>query len=129
MYRFHRKTFPVVNEGHLQGCIDTQVLGQVPRGEWDLHTVGEMMRGDLGAIAISPDADALEALRKMQQSGFSRLLVTDGDRLVGIISLKDLLRFFSLKIELEGEEESSASAHGPLSRGEPIDSGVRAGRH
>jgi hypothetical protein len=38
----------------------------------------------------------------MQQSGVSRLLVTKGDRLEGTISLKDLLRFLHLKIELEG---------------------------
>ena len=28
-------------------------------------------------------------------------MVVDGDRLLGILSLKDLLRFFSLKMELE----------------------------
>jgi CBS domain-containing protein len=37
----------------------------------------------------------------MQHTGSSRLLVTDADRLVGILSLKDLLRFLNLKIELE----------------------------
>ena len=32
----------------------------------------------------------------------SRLLVTEGDKLVGIVSLKDLLRFLNQKMELEG---------------------------
>ena len=31
----------------------------------------------------------------------SRMMVTDGNRLVGIISLKDLLKFLELKVELE----------------------------
>jgi len=30
----------------------------------------------------------------------SRLLVAEGDRLLGILTLKDLLAFFSLKVEL-----------------------------
>ena len=64
------------------------------------------MQHDLTALTISPDADALDALGKMQRSGVSCLLVTLGDRLVGIISLSDLLRFLNLKLELEGMGES-----------------------
>ena len=37
----------------------------------------------------------------MQTTGSSRLMVTDGDRLIGIIALKDLLGLLSLKIDLE----------------------------
>jgi Zn-dependent protease len=104
VYRFHRKTFPVASDGHLEGFINTQALAQIPRAEWEQHTVGEVMRRDLDAITIPSDADAFEALRRMQRIGSSRLLVTEGDRLVGIISLKDLLRFLSLKMELEGPD-------------------------
>jgi Zn-dependent protease len=106
VYRYHRKTFPVVVDGHLQGCIDTQSLNEFPRTDWDRHTVGEAMRSDLGEMSIRPNADAMEALATMQRSGFSRLLVTDGDRLVGIVSLKDLLRFLDLKLELDDAEPS-----------------------
>lgn len=107
VYRFHRKTFPVATDGHLEGVITTQMLNDIPRQEWDAHTVGEVMRRDLGGITIRPGADALQALSKMQRTGATRLLVTDRDQLVGIISLKDLLRFLHLKIELEdsGKDE------------------------
>jgi Zn-dependent protease/CBS domain-containing protein len=102
VYRFHRKVFPVASNGHLEGVISTKALAQYPRDEWSQHTVGEVMGHDLAAASIPPDADALQALSKMQRTGLSRLLVTDGDRLVGIVSLKDLLRFLDQKIELEG---------------------------
>jgi CBS domain-containing protein len=46
----------------------------------------------------------------MQRNGSSRLLVTEGDKLVGIITLTDLLEFLSLKNELEGFEESRLGA-------------------
>ncbi len=107
VYRYHRKTFPVVSDGHLEGCIETQALARMPRGEWDRHTVGEVMRRDLGTLTIAPDADALDALGKMQRGGVSRLLVTEGGRLVGMVSLKDLLSFLNLKLELEGPAEEA----------------------
>jgi Zn-dependent protease/CBS domain-containing protein len=101
VYRYHRKAFPVASNGHLEGFISTQALGQYPRDDWEKHTVGEVMRHDLEKVSIPPNADALQAMSKMQQTGLSRLLVTDGDRLLGIISLKDLLRFLHLKVDLE----------------------------
>jgi len=102
VYRHDRKTYPVVSDGHLEGYIETRMLTRIPRAEWDRHTVGEVMQRDLTALTIPPHADALVALGKMQRSGVSCLLVTLGDRLVGIISLSDLLRFLNLKLELEG---------------------------
>jgi CBS domain-containing protein len=107
VYRYHRKTFPVVADGHLEGCIETQALTQIPRGEWDRHTVGAVMRRDLETLTIAPGADALDALGKMQRGGVSRLLVTEGGRLVGMVSLKDLLSFLNLKLELEGPAEEA----------------------
>jgi Zn-dependent protease/CBS domain-containing protein len=101
VYRYHRKAFPVAENSHLEGLISTQALSRVPREEWDRHTVGEIMRQDTSAITISPRADAMQALSKMQATGSSRLLVTEGDRLLGIVSLKDLLRFLNLKLQLE----------------------------
>jgi Zn-dependent protease/CBS domain-containing protein len=101
VYRFHRKTFPVASNGHLEGIISTRVLDQLPREEWEHHTVGELMRNELQEVSIPPDADTLQALEKMQRTGSSRLLVTEGDQLVGIVSLKDLLRFLRLKLDAE----------------------------
>jgi Zn-dependent protease/CBS domain-containing protein len=105
VYRFHRRSFPVASNHHLEGFVTTRELARLPREEWDRHTVGELMRHDLGAVSIGPDADALEALQKLQRSGGNRLLVTDGDELLGIVTLRDLLRFLHLKIGLEGPEE------------------------
>lgn len=107
VYRYHRKMFPVATGGRLEGVIGTQALARYPRDEWANHTVGEAMRQDVNTLSISPDADALRALGKMRQVGSGRLLVTDRDRLVGIISLKDLLRFLDLKLQLEGGDNEA----------------------
>jgi CBS domain-containing protein len=121
VYRYHRKVFPVASNGHLDGFISTQALSRLPREEWSRHTVGELMRHDLRTISIPPTADALTALSKMQRTGSSRLLVTDGERLLGIVSLKDLLRFLNLKIEL-GDMDRDDSGPTP---GSPHEAGQR----
>jgi Zn-dependent protease len=100
VYRYHHKMFPVVSDGRLEGIITTGMLARYPREEWEFHTVGEAMRHDLRGITLPPDVDALRALEQMQRTDLSRLLVTEDDHLLGIISLKDLLRFLQLKLEL-----------------------------
>src|SRR5262249_32809507 len=107
VYRHHHKSFPVTVEGRLAGVIHTGALARFPRAEWHLHTVGEVMRRDVDALSLPPDANALQALDRMRRTGSSRLLVTEGDRLVGVISLKDLAHFLRLKSELEGFEDET----------------------
>ena len=101
VYRHHRKAFPVSSNGHIAGLISTESLSRFPREEWGQHTVAEVMDADIDGLRVSPNTDALDALEQMQRRGVSRLLVTEGDRLVGILSVKDLLRFIRLKLELE----------------------------
>ena len=102
-YTYHYKMFPVVSEGKLVGCISTQQVKNIPREDWESHTVAEFSNSCDAGNSIPPDTDALKALEIMNRTNSSRLLVTEGDKLVGILSLKDLLQFFSLKVELESQ--------------------------
>ena len=93
-------------------------MSQIPRAEWGGHTVTDVMRHDLPALSISPDADALDAMSKMQQNGVSCLLVTKAGQLIGMIGLSDVLRFLSLKLELDRGDDNSAES-GEAHRGLP----------
>lgn len=101
IYSHHYKMFPVMDDGKLLGYVTTKQVQEIPREEWDRHTVGEIYLPQSAENTISPDADAAQALSKMKNIGTSRLLVTEGDHLRGILSLKDLMDFLSLKGELE----------------------------
>ncbi|HEV8579984.1 MAG TPA: site-2 protease family protein [Thermoanaerobaculia bacterium] len=102
IYRYHFKMFPVVDDsGRLVGCVTTRQVRELPRDEWERQTVGALAERCGAENTVRSDTDAMEALSRMNRSGASRLMVVDGDRLLGILSLKDLLRFFSLKMELE----------------------------
>lgn len=101
IYRHHYKMFPVIDSGNLIGCVTTSAVKDVPKEEWSEKTVGEITINCSPANTIGPDEDAIRALSKMNQSGISRLMVEEDGRLVGIITLKDLLQFMALKVELD----------------------------
>ena len=52
--------------------------------------IGEVAKSEI--VAVGPDTDAEEVSRRMQEAQVRRILVTEGDRLVGIISTADLAR-------------------------------------
>jgi len=102
VYRHHFKFYPVVDEaGRLVGCVTTRRIKELPREEWQSQTVGAIADRCDAENTVPAGADAMHALSRMSRTGASRLLVVDGDRLLGILSLKDLLKFFALKMELE----------------------------
>ncbi|MDQ5873034.1 MAG: CBS domain-containing protein [Acidobacteriota bacterium] len=52
--------------------------------------VSDVMTTDL--VSVGPDADIREVSRKMQDAQVRRVLVTDGGKLLGVISTADLAR-------------------------------------
>ncbi|HZF07396.1 MAG TPA: site-2 protease family protein [Thermoanaerobaculia bacterium] len=102
IYRHHFKMFPVVDDaGRLWGCVTTRQVKELPREEWDRQTVGALAARSSPENTVTAETDAMRALSRMNRNGASRLMVVDGDRLLGILTLKDLMRFFALKMELE----------------------------
>ncbi len=104
VFRYHYKMFPVVSNGALSGVVTVDQLKQVPREEWDRRTVNEIAETCTEGNTIEPKADATKALEKMSRTGLSRLMVVDRGKLVGILALRDLLKFLSLKMDLEPAE-------------------------
>jgi len=102
IYRYQFKLFPVVDKGNqLLGCVTIKMIKEIPRKEWSRKTVGEIVVGCSPENTIDSQADAMEALSLMNRTGSSRIMVTEENRLVGILSLKDMLSFLDLKVELE----------------------------
>jgi Zn-dependent protease len=95
------KLVPVVAGDTVIGVVDVRAAKAVPRQEWETRRIADIM------TALSPDstirlgADAGAALAQMQRTGQARLLVMDGARLAGILSLSDMLRMISLRLDLD----------------------------
>ncbi len=101
IYRTHHKLYPVVDDGRLQGCVTLDRVKEIPREKWDWTRVGELASGCSEENTVGPEVDAMEALTRMRRHGVSRLMVVDNGKLVGILSLKDLVGFLSMKVELD----------------------------
>jgi CBS-domain-containing membrane protein len=101
MYPHHHKLFPVTTGGRLLGCVSTEQVKAVPRSQWAGRTVGELTVPCSPQNTVAPSADAFAVLTAMSRTGRSRLLVADDGGLVGIVTLRDLLDLFALKVELE----------------------------
>jgi predicted transcriptional regulator len=101
IYRYHFKMYPVVEQNRLRGVVTISQVKQVAQEEWSVRTVGEVAEQCTADNTISPRADATKALEQMNRLGVSRLLVVDDGRLVGILTLKDMLTFLSLRVDLQ----------------------------
>jgi Zn-dependent protease/predicted transcriptional regulator len=105
VYKHHFQMYPVLSFGKLAGCISVAQAAAVPRDEWSSHTVSEVALPCNQETTVGPEDDANTALTIMNRTGNSRLLVVDGDQLVGIIVLKDMLKLLSLKMALNDVEQ------------------------
>lgn len=103
VYQHHHKLVPITEDGILRGCVTLADIKQVPRQAWGQRTVTEIAQPCDETNTIGPHLDAMEALAKMNQAGKSRLMVVEDQNLLGIVTLKDMLDFISLKIELADE--------------------------
>ena len=106
IYAHHYKMYPVVDDGKLIGCVTMRKVKNVPHEQWKERTVRDVANQCSSENSISPGADALRALAVMSRTGNGRLMVVDEGRLVGIITLKDIMGFLSAKIDLGGFENS-----------------------
>jgi len=102
-YRYHFKMFPVCDGNLLLGCVTSNQVKQMPKDQWSQQTVRQLMKPCSGENTVGPEMDAVKALSIMNRTGNSRLMVADGEQLVGIVTLKDMLKFLDLKIDLEGQ--------------------------
>lgn len=93
---------PIVDGGRLVGIVtDRDIVVRVVAEGQDPSsaTIGDVASSDL--VTVQPDTALQEAERLMAENQVRRLLVTEGDRLVGIVAQADIAR--ALDEERTGE--------------------------
>ncbi|TVR98216.1 MAG: site-2 protease family protein [Rhodospirillales bacterium] len=101
LYHHDFDVFPVVRDSRLLGCASLRQVKSVPQEEWDRTRVGDVCLDCGEANTVDVRTDAGEALNRMQRTENGRLMVLDGDRLVGMLVLKDFLRYLQIRSELK----------------------------
>ena len=113
LYRTHHKLYAVVEDGRVTGRIHIRDVKPYPRDGWEDHTVGEAAHDLDDATTIAPDADATAALARMRRGETGRLIVVEDGQAVGMLTLRDLMTFLSMKMELDDGVETAPEALEP----------------
>lgn len=102
--QYHFKMFPVMEGETLLGFITTRHVKVIPREDWDHKIVADSIESVSAENTVGPTTTVLGALTIMGRTGNSRLLVVEGDRLAGIITLKDIMGYLVAHMESGGEK-------------------------
>jgi Mg/Co/Ni transporter MgtE len=88
-------------QGLLVGQIGTREAAALDRILWPSTAVGRIMQPCAQDQLIGPDLDVFAALRRMQRSKLTRLFVVQDGRLLGVVTVRDMIELLSTKIELD----------------------------
>jgi Zn-dependent protease/CBS domain-containing protein len=99
--RYGFKGFPVVGDGKTLGVVSLADVKKIAEEEYSTKAVADVMTDADGGMRIHPEDSLAEAFKRMTQQDMGRLLVMDGDRMVGMITKTGLIRFLEIKRILE----------------------------
>jgi Zn-dependent protease len=100
--RHSYQSFPVTSGKRLIGMISMEEIRRVPREEWPVRTVEEVMDREVVRVAARSSDSLLTVLQKMQREDRGRLPVVDKKEAIeGIISRHDILYQLQLRFELD----------------------------
>jgi Zn-dependent protease/CBS domain-containing protein len=94
------QTFAVSDGTGFQGAISVENVKRVPRAEWTLRSVRDVMTPLAALDSLSPEQTAAAALAKLSSADTFDLPVFEGGQLAGFIGRGELSRFLRLKSEL-----------------------------
>jgi Zn-dependent protease/predicted transcriptional regulator len=99
-FKYHYDCFPVTRDGNLRGLVTLNDLKRLPRAKWPYTRVSDVMQTDLATISVTEDEEVASVLRRVVRESCGKLPVVDGERLVGIITRKDIMDAFRVFSDL-----------------------------
>jgi MFS family permease/CBS domain-containing protein len=99
----HRHTaYPVMGEGvDVVGIISIRDALEVPREQWPTTRVRDRMIAREESHVLTMDAELADVMPELAATKIRRALVSDGERIVGLLSMTDAARMFEV---LAGED-------------------------
>jgi Zn-dependent protease/CBS domain-containing protein len=94
MFKMKHLGYPVIEGLRMAGIVTLTDISRVPAEARETTTVKDVMTRKV--ITLKPDDDAFVALQKLSKHKIGRLVVMEGDSLVGIISRTDMLKALEL---------------------------------
>ena len=88
--------FPVSEEGEIVGLIAVEDVQAIPQAVWPWRTVREVMRPAAPELFIPPDRSIMQAMERMVQEGWDRLVVVEEGQPIGLITRSAVAQFLEL---------------------------------
>jgi predicted transcriptional regulator len=115
-YRMNRKFIIIAEDGRAFGYAGPDQVKRVPQSQWHdtfVRTIAARFTHD---TAVSPNAPALEALRKIQSNGVGHLAVLEGSKLVGTVSDSNFVNYLSVREALSFLPQRMSTEAAPSGR-------------
>lgn len=88
--------FPVCSEGQVLGVVTVRDVHALPTELWPWRRVREIMRPVSSAFLIHPDWSVMQAMERMVQGDWDRLVVLENEEIVGLITRSAIAHFLQL---------------------------------
>jgi Zn-dependent protease/CBS domain-containing protein len=92
--------FLVVDGDQPRGVLTLRQVTQVPRDRWDWVSVADVMTPWSQLQRVNPNTELLTALQAMDEGKLGQVPVVDGDKLVGLLTRDEILRYLRVRAEL-----------------------------
>lgn len=100
-YRQFHDLYPVVENNQVLGFVTLEEIKQIPKSEWGQRKVKDILVPCTPQNTVTSSTSALQALKMMTPLDKPILMVVDNGNLSGTLTLEDLLRLISVKLELD----------------------------
>jgi len=107
MLRRHTGFVPVVEHGSVLGYVDSAVLNGIEHENWSDIRVADVFSPADAENCVSPHLTATELFERITRTGRRKYLVVDGHRLLGVITVTDLLGYLTLLQELHTKPQGA----------------------
>jgi len=100
-FKYRYTSFPVVQADRLIGLVSFEKVKGLDKNRWEDARVTDIMDRDIENFSVTPFHDAGYVLERFARGGIERLaVVTEGDKLTGIVTQNDILRLLHMKADL-----------------------------
>ncbi|GMT47668.1 MAG: peptidase M50 [bacterium] len=88
--------FPVFENGNFLGFVTLKDIKKVPREQWGDVKVSDVVVSHSRRWEVSPETDVIKALELMLNEDRGRLVVTDGGKVIGLITRNGIARYMQI---------------------------------
>ena len=98
--RYPHKAYPVVQHGEFVGMLTLRALQGIERDRWEVVRAGDVAEGHGPVPMLYPQEPILQRLRKLAESGQSRLPIVENGKLVGLLCGRDVMDLMEIRAGL-----------------------------